>query len=201
MKHKFKFNLEVLESYKSAVTVRQVVNAMGGLAVEKFPLYEKSKSSSIAQHRINEIEKCADFGTNYCGATWYIKHHTNQAIETLNSHQNQWEINAPHLGRINPFERTQKFIKASRDRMDPVFYALEKELDPNKSARLEYDVFEYYWLHQSELQNSKYKESNLDANSYRKKNLRKSAIASARIPLIGFCKELTQWSTEIEIYL
>lgn len=194
---KFKFDLGVLKNYKTSLTVRRVIASMGGLKVKEFPMYEKSKSGSIAQHRINEIEELADFGTAYCGAVWYIKHHTIQAIEALNSHITQWEVIASHLGRIDPFERTQKLIKTSRDRLEPVFYACEKELDPTRSVRCAYEQIELFWLNKLEFEKQINLNLKINASTYRKRAIREFATKKAKESLVGFYDDLNSWFDEI----
>jgi len=111
-------------------------------ALENRPIGFKPKHMTVAQYRIAEMDLDGDFGTAYTKAPFYITHHSSCALERADQVVRCWSNPNNLKGRANLHKTSVEVVKAFRERIDPVLYGLEKELDPNRAARTAYEAIE-----------------------------------------------------------
>ena len=77
----FKLDPEVVSVYRTAQSVRLVVQRMGDSKDNNvFTYHGKNEVGGIAEHRIREVQEFGNLGTTYTNAVWYFSHHTTEAI-------------------------------------------------------------------------------------------------------------------------
>jgi len=153
----FKLDPNVASTYRTAQTVRSVANRMGGANNKgDFTYHGQTGDGGITEHRIREIQECGDLGATYTNAYWYFSHHTSAAVSELDSHLDQWDFMAKHLGRDDVFERVDGFITRTGERIDPACFSIH-EADIDGQAKKSYQDVCERWVKRCSSKSQSYK--------------------------------------------
>jgi hypothetical protein len=194
----FTFDPEVVAIYRTAQTVRSVVQRMDGSKVQRdFTYHGKSKECGITEHRIREIIEIGDLGTTITNGPWYFNHHTTEAISELDSHLDKWDFMKKHLARVDVFKRVYGFIERARERIHPACYAI-RDADTSGYALNSYQEIEGRWIAQSIRKQKFYQARKQLASQNIKYAVRQEEIAAAEEVLIGFKYDVTNWINSVK---
>ncbi len=189
----FKLDPNVASIYKTAQTVRSVVHRMGGVNnQEDFTYHGKSKDGGIKEHRIREIQERGDLGTPYTNAFWYFSHHTSAAVSELDSHIDQWDFMAKHLGKGDVFKGVGGFITRTGERIEPACFAIH-EADIDGQAKKSYQDVCDRWAKRCLGESQSYKDQKNLATKNQRRAIRQAEVAAAREILEGFRGDLAAW--------
>jgi len=194
----FMLDPEVTSVYRDASKVRAMLKRMSEPTAQKdFTYHGNSKAGDITEHRILEIQELGDLGTPYTNAVWYFNHHTAEAVSGLDSHLDQWDFMAKHLGREDVFRRVEGFMTRTRKRILPACFAIH-EADADGQAQKTYqDMFER-WMKQCSSQSQNYRVEKNVASRSQKHAIRQAEIAAAKEILEGFRGDLSGWVKEVQ---
>jgi len=189
----FKLDPEVVSVYRTAQSVRSVVQRMGDSKDNNvFTYHGKNEAGGIAEHRIREAQEFGDLGTTFTNANWYFNHHTTETLSELDSHICHWELMSKFLGRENALERVQAFVNRARERMYPVCYVIS-DADSNGHARSSYQEIEERWTAKNTEQRHFFQAKRNSASPYQKQVIRKQEIEVAKATLMGFREDVSAW--------
>ncbi len=193
----FKLNSNVASTYITGQTVRAVVHRMGGANnQEDFTYHGKSKDGGIKEHRIREIQECGDLGSPYTNAYWYFSHHTGEAISELDSHLDQWDFMAKHLGNDDVFKRVEGFMARTGERIEPACFAIN-EADIDGQAKKSYQDVCDRWTKRCSSERQSYKDQKNLTTKNQRRAIRQAGVAAAKEILAGFRGDLSAWVSEI----
>ena len=189
----FKLDPEVVSVYRTAQSVRLVVQRMGDSKDNNvFTYHGKNEVGGIAEHRIREVQEFGNLGTTYTNAVWYFSHHTTEAVFELDSHIEHWDLMAKYLGREVVFKRIEGFINRTDERILPACFAIH-EADINDQAKKSYQEIEERWTANNTEQRHFYQAKRNSASPYQKQVIRKQEIEIAKATLMGFREDVSAW--------
>lgn len=147
-----KLDHETAKRYKSAPTVRDVIQRMGGInEIDWQKAYEAKyppKQRNVRNQRIFEADKRVELGSPYTEAPFLINHHLNNArstgISVINQIFQEVRMSLPGGTKIKSMHnRLRSIPKWLRDRVDPAMYIASKEVDPEGVFAAEYDRLQH----------------------------------------------------------
>lgn len=143
-----KLHHETAKRYKSAPTVRDVIQRIGGLEEIDWQMaYEKKyplNRRNVRNQRIFEADHRVEIGSPYTEAPFLTDHHLKNARSTGSSciHQifQEPRMNLPGGTKIKSLhKRVRSIPEGLRDRVDPAMHIARKEIDPEGVFVAEYD--------------------------------------------------------------
>lgn len=136
-------NLDALERYKSASTVRQVAERMGAYHhLHDFHRpYTGSTDEEYKEWRIQEAMIGYEAGQNDSPLPRWIRHYAKKAIQDIRSFDTEWRTgNDPNMTISDLFNRARKLINSTRMATDVAFRLTDLEVDPKGMYRNAFNV-------------------------------------------------------------
>ena len=184
-------DIEVHERYKTASTVRDVIQRMNPTPSK--PITNYVESHGITFHRMREIDVRIELGASDTKAPFLIGHHIHNGIRLARAHLNDWSWNVQFLaGRKTAYHLATAWISSTLEpRLLPAMYAAKLEIDPSGVYEKEYVLLRTEFLNRCKTIHEDYQH----LGSRRSKTKRQEEKSLYRAALERFVADLEDWQT------